>query len=164
MIVAHGRAQRFGDADHHEQVAVRQPREARIERAEDVGVFHYRRTQRRPRQVNIARAENDAIGSHARYLERWPVTSTLESAGGEDENPIQFPYSRHLQLAAVKPARFRNINSAPSTNPCAPRRTTAASFCSLSKEGPSAADWRAWSLSSRSVKEVRDGELQFQRC
>src|SRR6218665_1022670 len=66
MRAIHRIAQRLRHADHQQQIAVRQPREAGIEGAKDVGGLTHAAAQRRTAEIYIVRTKDQKIiGRHS---------------------------------------------------------------------------------------------------
>ena len=61
VAVADRGAQRLGDADHQEEVAVGQPSHAGIEGAEDIGLLIDVPGERRAREINVVGREDEVI-------------------------------------------------------------------------------------------------------
>src|SRR5690606_159341 len=54
-------AKRFGDTDHHQEVAVGQPRETRIESTEHISLAAERTCQRRAREIDVVGRQDQPV-------------------------------------------------------------------------------------------------------
>ena len=63
VSVGDGVAERLRDAHDEEQIAIRQSREAGIERAEHVGRYVERAAERRPAEVDVVGPKDETVGA-----------------------------------------------------------------------------------------------------
>src|SRR3546814_11770092 len=69
MPVADWFTQRLGDPHHQQQMAAREPRHPRIERAEHIGIGVDPPRERRPREIDVTGRQNEVIEKEAHLSE-----------------------------------------------------------------------------------------------
>src|SRR3546814_14279605 len=69
MPVADWYTQRLGDPHHQQQIAAREPRHPRIERAEHIGIGVDPPRERRPREIDVTGRQNEVIEKEAHLSE-----------------------------------------------------------------------------------------------
>src|SRR3546814_9629217 len=85
MPVADWFTQRLGDPHHQQQMAAREPRHPRIERAEHIGIGVDPPRERRPREIDVTGRQNEVIEKEAHLSEtRQTVAGSAATRRSEE--------------------------------------------------------------------------------